>query len=116
MTSSLSVTSLLVGVSLAVAAALTGMVLIDISKMTQIRHLTGHEGENVYGVDVSSEANDGTVSVHSRTVLSRAERFHPSATLLWIGLGMMGLAWASGLCLLVSAFLDDVFRVVRRSE
>jgi hypothetical protein len=114
MTSSLRIATLLVGVSIA-AAGLAGMALIGVSEVSQIQNSTGHEGKNSYGSNISYETNAGIVSVDSQSIIPSAQNIIGPGTLLWIGVGMMGLAWTSGLCLLLWTFLDDVFRVVRRS-
>jgi hypothetical protein len=91
MTSSWRLATLLAGVSIASAAGLFGMVLIDISDLSQLRTSVEHEGKNSYGTRVSDEANK-EVLVHSENILSYAEDNLRSDTLLWARAGNGGLS------------------------
>jgi hypothetical protein len=110
MTSSWRIATLLAGVSIASAAGLFGMVLIDISELQQVRNSSEHERKNSYGTGVSDKANH-EIPAHSENILSSAEENLRSDTLLWVGLVMVGFAIGSALCLLLSAFLDDVWHI-----
>src|SRR5687768_8805293 len=115
MTSSLRIATVLVAVSIASADGVFGIVLINLSKISQVRNSAEHESKNSYGTSVSDEAKYESW-VHSQNILAPARGTSESDTLLWVGHGMVGLALASALCLLFFAFLDDVWHMGKERD
>jgi hypothetical protein len=107
---SLRIATLLMGVSIASTTGLFGMALLALSQFAQLQNSSAYEGNNSYGSSVIDQAKH-EISVYSKNLFSRTQGLLRPDTLLWFGVGMLGMSLASMVYLLFSAFLDDVWRI-----